>query len=170
MGTGRVLTGVGLAAITAAIVVALLANTSNPPSGQSASPGLRVPAALAGTPLTAAARGPAAVKEVTRLHGTRIEVDDAVVARYGAATLWISASPSPLKASTLLWRMNRRMAGGTSMFADPQPEQRRGRTVFATSGMGQRHIYYQSGSAVLWLAVPPDGAEQALEELLTLYP
>jgi len=37
MGTGRVLTGGGLAAESAAVVVALLANTSNPPSGQSLS-------------------------------------------------------------------------------------------------------------------------------------
>lgn len=50
MGTGRALTGVGLAAIPAAIVVALLANTSNPPSGQSPQIELRVPGALAGTP------------------------------------------------------------------------------------------------------------------------
>src|SRR4030067_504502 len=77
MGTGRVLTGVGLAAVLAAIVVALLANTSNPPSGQSASPGLRVPDALAGTPLSAAVRGAAAVEEVSRLHGRRGEGSDA---------------------------------------------------------------------------------------------
>ena len=169
MGTGRVLTGVGLAAVLAAIVVALLANTSNPPSGQSASPGLRVPGALAGTPLTVAVRGPAAVEEVSRLHGTRIEASDAVVARYGAIVLWISASPSPLKASALLWRMNRRMAGGTRVFSDPRPQEIGGRTVFATDGLGQRHHYYQSGAYVLWLAAPADAAAQALQELLTLY-
>ncbi|OFX13842.1 MAG: hypothetical protein A2V59_05285 [Armatimonadetes bacterium RBG_19FT_COMBO_69_19] len=170
MGTGRVLTGVGLAAVLAAIVVALLANTSNPPSGQSASPGLRVPDALAGTPLSAAVRGSAAVEEVSRLHGRRIEASDAVVARYGPIALWISASPSPLKASALLWRMNRRMAGGTRVFSDPRPQEMRGRTVFGTDGLGQRHLYYQSGAYVLWLAAPADAALQALEELLTLYP
>ncbi|HEU5300282.1 MAG TPA: hypothetical protein VFW08_12375 [bacterium] len=170
MGTGRVLTGVGLAAVTAAIVVALLANTSNPPSGQSASPGLRVPAALAGAPLASALRGPAAVDQVGRLHGMRIDVTDAVVARYGALTLWISASPTPLKASALLWRMNRRMAGGTRVFSDPQPRELRGRTVFGTSGMGQAHAYYQSGAAVLWLAAPPAALDHALDELLAHYP
>jgi hypothetical protein len=50
MGTGRVLTGAGFAAVSAAVVVALLANTSNPPSGQSAPSELRVPLAPAGTP------------------------------------------------------------------------------------------------------------------------
>jgi len=169
MGTGRVLTGVGLAAVLAAIVVALLANTSNPPSGQSASPGLRVPDALAGTPLQAVVRGPAALEAVSKLHGKRIEAADAVVARYGVVTLWISASPSPLRASALLWRMNRRMAGGTRVFSDPQPQEMRGRTVFTTDGMGQRHLYYQSGAYVLWLAAPPEAAAQALEDLLTFY-
>src|SRR3990170_1303715 len=102
MGTGRVLTGVGLAAVFAAVVVALLANTSNPPSGQSASPGLRVPLALAGTPITSTLRGPPALAEVSRLHGKAIDAGDAVVARYqDGTTLWVSASSSALGASRL---------------------------------------------------------------------
>lgn len=170
MGTGRVLTGVGLAAMFAAIVVALLANTSKPPSGQSASPGLRVPAALTGTLLTSAVRGPAAVAEVSRLHGTAIEATDAVVARYGGGiTIWVSASPSPLRASSLLWRMNRRMAGGTTVFSDPRPQEIRGRTVFTTQGLNQLHYYYQSDRYVLWLAVPASAAG-VIEDLLNLYP
>lgn len=171
MGTGRVLTGVGLAAITAAIVVALLANTSNPPSGQSASPGLRVPGALAGTQLVTAVRGPAAMAEVNRLHGIRIDAVDAAVARYGGGMmLWISASPSALGASSLLWRMNRRLASGTRVFTAPRPRELRGRTVFSTDGLGQRHLYYQSGRYVLWLAAPQDASDRAIEELLHLYP
>lgn len=49
MGTGRSADGAGFAAGSAAGVVALLANTSNPPSGQSAPSELRVAAAPAGT-------------------------------------------------------------------------------------------------------------------------
>lgn len=171
MGTGRVLTGVGLAAITAAIVVALLANTSNPPSGQSASPSLRVPEALAGAQLQNAVRGPAALEEVNRLHGTRIGAADAAVARYGGGmTLWISASSSPLGASSLLWRMNRRLANGTRVFAAPRTRELQGRTVFTTEGLGQTHFYYQSGRYVLWLAAPQEAADRAIEDLLHLYP
>lgn len=172
MGTGRVLTGVGLAAVAAAIVVALLANTSNPPSGQSASRELRVPQALAGTPILTSVRGPAALAEVNRLHGTTIAGDDALIARYqDGTTLWISASPSALDASRLLWRMNRRMAGGTELFDAPRTQEWRGRTVFVTEGLGQTHYYYQSGTRVLWVSVPPGphtGA--AIEALLDLYP
>jgi len=170
MGTGRVLSGVGLAAILAAVTVALLANTSNPPSGQSASPELRVPAALAGTPVVSTLRGPAALEAIGRLHGRRIAAADALVARYaGGATVWISASSSPLKASSLLWRMNRGLAGGTRVFSDPRPRQLGGRTIFMTEGQGQQHAYYQSGRYVLWIASPGD-VGRALEDLLDLYP
>ena len=172
MGTGRVLTGVGLAAVFAAIVVALLANTSNPPSGQSASPELRVPQALAGTPILTSLRGQAALNEVSRLHGKTLDAVDALVARYqDGTTLWISASSSALEASRLLWRMNRRMANGTKVFSAPRLQELRGRTVFVTEGLGQVHYYYQSGTRVLWLGVPPGphtGA--AIEALLELYP
>lgn len=172
MGTGRVLTGVGLAAIFAAVVVALLANTSNPPSGQSASPELRVLTALAGTPITDTIRGPAARTAISRLHGRTIAGVDALVARYqDGSTLWINVSPSALEASRLMWRMNRRLAGGTRDFSAPRPQDLRGRTVFVTEGLGQVHYYYQSGTRVLWLAVPRGPhAEAALRALLAQYP
>lgn len=172
MRTGRVLTGVGLAAVFAAIVVALLANTTNPPSGQSASHELRVPAALAGISLAATARGQAALAEVSRLHGKRIEAADAVVARYqDGTTLWVSVSATAPEASRLLWRMNRRMANGTNVFSAPRPQEIGGRTVFVTEGMGQTHYYYQSGNRVLWLTVARGThAPTAIETLLTLYP
>jgi hypothetical protein len=66
MGTGRVLTGAGLAAMVAAAVVALLANTSNPPSGQSASPEPRVLQALAGTRTPSALEAPRMPRRMTR--------------------------------------------------------------------------------------------------------
>ncbi len=171
MGTGRALTGVGLAAIMAAIVVALLANTSNPPSGQSPQIELRVPGALAGTSLVGSLRGAAALREVNRLHGRSIDASDAVVARYAnGAMLWISVSRSPLGASSLLWRMNRGMANGTRVFSTPRPETMRGRAVFATEGMGQKHYYYQSGRYVLWLSAPAEAAAGAISELLSRFP
>ena len=172
MGTGRVLTGVGLAAVFAAVVVALLANTSNPPSGQSASLELRVPTALAGTPITGTTRGPAARTEIGRLHGVKIDVVDALIAHYrDGSTVWIGVSSSALEASRLVWRMHRRLAGGTRDFSAPRPQDLRGRTVFVTEGPGQVHYYYQSGTRVVWLAVPRGPhAGAALRALLAQYP
>ncbi len=85
--------------------------------------------------------------------------------------MWISASPSALGASRLLWRMNRRLANGTEVFSAPRPQEVRDRTVFVTGGTGQIHYYYQSGKRVLWLAVPPGPhAVAVIEALLAVYP
>lgn len=171
MGTGRALTGVGLAAVFAAVVVALLANQQSPEWAEPQDE-LRVPQALAGTPITSTLRGPAALTEVSRLHGKDIEAVEAAVARYqDGTTLWISGSSSALEASRLLWRMNRRLANGTRVFSAPRPQELRGRTVFVTEGLGQVHYYYQSGTRVLWLGIPPGPhAGAGVEALLALYP
>ena len=76
-----------------------------------------------------------------------------------------------LEASRLLWRMNRRMANGTKVFKAPRLQELRGRTVFVTEGLGQVHYYYQSGTRLLWLGVPPGPhIGTAIEALLELYP
>lgn len=171
MGTGRVLTTVGLAVIAVAIVAVLVANTGAPSNLVLTPDGLRVPQTLAGSPLVVSARGVGALREIARLHGKRIDATDAVVARYdNGITLWISQSPTALAASSLLWRMNRRMAGGTEVFSTPEPKQVHNRTVFVTTGLGQRHIYYQSERRVLWVAAPAPLAETAADELLAIYP
>src|SRR3989337_1468344 len=171
IGSGRVLTGVGLAAVCAAIVVAFLANTQQSPEAEPQD-GLRIPAALAGTPIVTSLRGAAALTDVSRLHGKTIAAVDAAVARYrDGTTLWISASSSALAASRLFWRMNRRMANGTEVFSTPRLQEIAGRSVFVTEGIGQIHYYYQSGARVIWLAVPPGPhAAATIEALLDLYP
>jgi len=169
---GRLISGVGLAVLFAATVVTLVVNTRNP-SGETTPQGaLRVPASLAGNPMVTSLRGAAALADVSRLHGKTIDAVDAAVARYqNGATLWVSASPSALAASRLLWRMNRRMANGTQVFSAPRPQQIGGRSVFVTEGIGQIHYYYQSGARVIWLALPPGlHASVALETLLNVYP
>lgn len=171
IGSGRVLTGVGLAAVFAAIVVAFLANTQQSHETEPQDE-LRIPSALAGTPIVTSLRGAAALADVSRLHGRTIVAVDAAVARYGdGTTLWISASSSALTASRLFWRMNRRMANGTEVFSTPRLQEIAGRSVFVTEGIGQIHYYYQSGARVIWLAVPPGPhAAAAIEALLDLYP
>ncbi len=170
-GAGRLLSGIGILLVLAAVLAALLANTGIPTAGQSPTGTLRAPPLLGGARLTASVRGPAALDEVARLHGKRIDAADALVARYeGGSTLWMSASRSGLGATALLWRMNRRMAGGAGPFSAPRAMEVHGRTVFATTGLGARHFYYQSGNTVLWLQAREDLAEAALQDLLIHYP
>lgn len=168
--TGQVLTVAGLVVLFAAIASVLLTTTgtlSSPPVVAE----LRVPQTLADFPLVGSVRGPEALREITKLHGRRIDATDAVVARYDSGiTLWLSQSPTTLAASSLLWRMNRLMAGGTEVFSAPQPREVHGRTVFFTTGLGQRHVYYQSGRSVLWVTAPAQLVEAIAEQLLLVYP
>lgn len=166
----RALTVGGLLVITAAVVAALWLSVDATGTHPAAST-LSAPQMLAGGALVASVRGPAALQEIDRLHGKRIDAADALVARYaGGITVWISASPSSLKAAALLFQMNRRIAGGSDVFAAPQTRQLSGRTVFTTTGLGQRHYYYQSGHTVIWLAAPAPLADDALQTLLMTYP
>jgi hypothetical protein len=44
------------------------------------------------------------------------------------------------------------------------------RSIYVLDGMGQRHFYYQSDRLVIWLAADPEMAEQALDQVLEVYP
>src|SRR3989304_6229017 len=67
-GVGRIATGLGLAVVLAVVVAAFLANTGIPTTGQPTAGDLRPPAALAGAPVAESVRGPAAPREVARVH------------------------------------------------------------------------------------------------------
>lgn len=164
----RALPAAGLVALFVAIAAALVAGIQAPPSTAG---GLVAPASLGGARLASSLRGPAALAEISRLHGRRIGGDDALMAGYEyGLLLWVTASGSAFRAGSLLFRMNRGMSGGTDVFTAPRGREIRGRTVFITDGLGQRHAYYQSGRYVVWLAAPAAVAEQALQDLLHTYP
>lgn len=152
--------------IVAATAAALLASTSGAPAPPDRP--AHLPALLAGQPLVSSVRGEAAREQVARLHGKTIDIANAFVGQYaGGITLWISVSESPLRATSLLWAMNRRMAGGTATFAPPRSAQRHERTVFLTQGLGLEHAYFQRGANVVWVAAPAGTLDTVLDELLT---
>lgn len=157
------------------LAIAVLAVNTVPPQRAPASgEKFDLPPALAGLRLEEAVTGRAALEEINRLHGRPIFSGSGVIARYrgeaGMATLWIARARSPLQATWLLWRMNRRMRGGTRVFSAPRQLEVQGRMVFVTEGLGQRHLYYQSGALLLWLAAPPAIADEALQQLLRRFP
>src|SRR3972149_1079624 len=116
-GVGRIATGLGSAVVLAVVVAAFLANTGIPTTGHPTAGDRRPPAALAGASVAESVRGPAALREVARLHGRRIDAADALVLHYEQGiVLWITTSRSALSATALLWRMNRRVARGTPLF------------------------------------------------------
>jgi hypothetical protein len=44
------------------------------------------------------------------------------------------------------------------------------RMVYELDGMGQRHFYFRSDQLIIWLAVDVRLAEDALRQVLILYP
>lgn len=44
------------------------------------------------------------------------------------------------------------------------------RVVYVLEGMGQKHYYSQAKNLVIWLAVEPGLADQALQQTLEVYP
>lgn len=129
---------------------------------------LPVPPAVADLPLHAHQFGAEAARSLVRLHRRRFPVTGAAMAMYGTAeaTLWVARSWSGWGAARMTGRMTRAIAEGDSPFT-PQGEQPiDGVTVYALTGMGQRHYYFRVDDRIYWLAVVPERADQALQEIL----
>ena len=62
--------------------------------------------------------------------------------------------------------MTERIAEGRSPFTPSGIDEVEGVNVYILTGMGQRHYYFQLDRRVVWLAVPPQLAEQSLAELI----
>lgn len=129
---------------------------------------LTVPATLANLPLSAQITGQAALADIERLHGTTIPMVDGAIANYGdgQAVLWISSTWLPFMAARQVAAMANRIAGGGSPFTPIGTDEIEGVTVYAVTGMGQNHYYFQLDRRVVWLAVSPHIAEQSLKQLV----
>lgn len=126
------------------------------------------PTSLAGLPLSRQTTGQAALTEIERLHGKGFPLTDGAVAHYGdgIATVWVSSTWLPFMAARQVEAMTDRIAEGRSPFTPIGTRQVGDTTVYVLTGMDQMHYYFQLDRRVFWLAVPPQLAEQRLEELI----
>jgi hypothetical protein len=132
-----------------------------------------LPETLVGYRLRAALYGAQAVADVARLHGQDFPLTSAGVGMYGERgqlTLWAAGSMADFFAAQLMEAMQESIAASDTPFVPLGRSQRGGRTVYELEGMGQRHYYFQAGNLIVWLAVEPALAEQALGEVLEFYP
>ncbi len=131
-----------------------------------------VPDALAGSPLSQLSTGEAAVAEVARLHGKDFPLTSGAMAVYGdgEAMLWVSGTLLRWTAAEMVRAMEEKIALGRSPFTPTGTRDADGRTVYALTGMGQQHFYFQSGNLVVWLAADDPVADQALAQTLKFYP
>jgi len=131
---------------------------------------LTTPTSLADLPQSRQIAGRAALADIERLHRTEIPMVDGAIAYYGngQAVLWISSTWLPFMAARQIEAMTDRIAEGGSPFTPIGTDNVKGVTVYALTGMGQMHFYFQLDRRIVWLAVSPQFAEQSLEELVRI--
>ena len=134
---------------------------------------VNLPKSLADLPLTTVIYGPEAVHEITRLHGKEFPSISGAMGTYGnsnQATLWVAGFTDNSTAAQILHAMQEKIASVDTPFTPTGEEQIGGRIVYLLDGMGQKHIYFQSNSLVIWLAADPNISERAIEQILMFFP
>ena len=130
-----------------------------------------LPSQLAGLRLTDSQSGDQAIAEITNLHGKEFPVSYGAIGIYGNGemTLWVAGASSESVASEMTTAMREKIAAGNSPFTPLTEINDRNRKVYALEGMGQKHYYFQSKNLVIWLAVGPAFADEALQQTLEVY-
>lgn len=129
-----------------------------------------LPFDLAGLKLVRTLTDEEAKKEVSKMHGRTMRLEDALVAHYQAADdyaiLWLAQTKDKAAADGLLAAMVTGISRGGSPFSPPKEIKVRGVRVYSTSGMGQRHFFYATGNKIIWLQAGPDRAVKALHQVV----
>lgn len=113
--------------------------------------------------------GEEARREINRLHGKQIGFLRGYIGFYGAekgsARLWLSEHSSNREAAESVEEMANSMTKGRQQifwhFRQMVIEER---TVYCAAGMGQLHYFFQKGAQVIWLAVDPPLAKEAIRD------
>ncbi len=97
---------------------------------------------------------------------------DGWIGTYGSRqiTLWVAVSADAAGSDRLLEAMRDKINVGDTPFT-PVGERKEGnRSIYELNGMGQEHVYFQSGKLLIWLAADPEIAQEAIRETLEFYP
>ena len=131
-----------------------------------------LPESIAGLELVQSTSGAEAIAEFANLHGKEFPVDTGAIGVYGdnQITLWVAAAASEAIAVEMTNAMEGKIAEGNSPFTPLNEIKDRNRKVYALEGMGQKHYYFQSQNMVIWLAADPAIANEALQQILEVYP
>jgi len=133
---------------------------------------VRLPNSIAGLRITNRTTGAQAIAEFENLHGKQFPVTSGSIGVYGNSeiTLWVAGAPSEAIALEMTNAMQEKITQGNSPFTPLEQFNHGNRTIYALEGMGQKHYYFQSKNLVIWLAVSPALAGQALQQTLEVYP
>jgi hypothetical protein len=131
-----------------------------------------LPTQIAGLDLTDSVSGESAIAEFTSLHGKEFPVTDGSIGYYGdgRVTLWLAGTSKQSIAAEMVGSMQVRIAEGNSPFTPVKEIQDNNRIVYVLDGMGQKHYYFQSNNLVIWLASDSPVADEAIQQILDVYP
>lgn len=158
---------IGAVLLTGSLILTYLLRSSTDDSANN------LPKSIAGYTLNAATYGPDAVAEIARMHGKEFPTTFGAMGTYGGTnqiSLWIEGFQNDSTASQIIDAMEEKIALGNSPFSPNGQVQLGDRTIYQLDGMGQKHVYFQSGNLVLWLATDPSVADQAIQQILEDYP
>lgn len=132
---------------------------------------INLPKQLAGLGLTQTRTGSEAIVEFADLHGKEFPVVSGAIGIYGNSqiTLWVAGAQSESTAIEMTSAMQSKIAQGNSPFTLVNEIKDGNRKIYALEGMGQKHYYFQSNNLVVWLAVDPNLADEALQQILEVY-
>jgi len=113
--------------------------------------------------------GEEARREIDRLHGKQISFLRGYIGTYvaenGSGQLWVSEHSSEREAAEAIEKMAHGMKQGKQQqfrhFRKMMIEQR---SVYLAVGMGQAHYFFQKGAEVIWFAVDPSLAKEAIRD------
>ncbi len=131
---------------------------------------MNMPEEVDGMKLVKMAEGKAAVAQMDQLHGTDVGVVDGYTAEYSRPghklTVWYGRTGGEEAAAELLRVMTEKIGKGNPMFTGLQKLTVEGKVVFSVKSSDSSHFYYQSGDAVVWLAIQAASPMQVLTEAL----
>ena len=113
--------------------------------------------------------GEEARQEIDRLHGKQISLIRGYIGMYvaenGRGQLWVSEHSSDREATEAIEKMaNGIQKGKQQKFWHFRKMRIERRPVYLAVGMGQAHYFFQNGAKVIWLAVDPSLAKEAIRD------
>ena len=107
------------------------------------------------------------------MHGQEFQLEQAAVGTYGKGdqvTIYVAGTDTNSMTDRMITAMRDKIAAVDSPFEPVAELEIDQRGVYELDGLGQKHFYFRSDRLIIWLAVDARLAEDALQEVLRLYP
>jgi hypothetical protein len=135
-----------------------------------------LPTSLGPLKLQSWLEGEGARASINRLHGKPIPMVSGLVAQYGAnsdgleskATLWLSEAKNDSEAEKLLEKMVEGLKKGGPSFGHYRSWKQGDQIIHRVYGNGQKHVLFQRGPWIIWLAYDPGLPDEVVNKILSI--